>query len=76
MANSPCQHGLHDRTHNDGLPRLRSTTTLAPNGGQPGSFAVDLDAGWSSLVGVHGGYMCALAVRGRKRWRRTGPCEP
>ncbi|MEN9506302.1 MAG: hypothetical protein RI958_2228 [Actinomycetota bacterium] len=40
------------------------TTTLAPLAGHPGSFTVDLDAGWSSLVGVHGGYMCALAVRG------------
>ena len=40
------------------------TTTLTPIAGQPGSFSVDLDAGWSSLVGVHGGYMCALVVRG------------
>jgi acyl-CoA thioesterase len=40
------------------------TTALAPIPGRPGSFAVDLDAGWSSLVGVHGGYMCALVVRG------------
>lgn len=40
------------------------TTTLAPIDGQPGSFSVDLDAGWSSLVGIHGGYLCALAVRG------------
>jgi acyl-CoA thioesterase len=39
------------------------TTTVVPIAGQPGSFSVDLDAGWSSLVGVHGGYMCALAVR-------------
>ncbi len=40
------------------------TLTLAPVAGRPGSFSVELDAGWSSLVGVHGGYMCALAVRG------------
>jgi acyl-CoA thioesterase len=39
------------------------TTTLTPLDA-PGTFAVDLDAGWSALVGVHGGYMCALAVRG------------
>ena len=38
-------------------------TTLTPREGHPGSFAVELDAGWSSLVGVHGGYMVALAVR-------------
>ena len=31
---------------------------------RPGEFSVDLDPGWSSLVGVHGGYMCSLAVRG------------
>lgn len=39
------------------------TTTVVPTN-RPGEFSVDLDAGWSSLVGVHGGYMCALAVRG------------
>ena len=40
------------------------TTALIPVEARPGEFLVDLDAGWSSLVGVHGGYMCALAVRG------------
>src|SRR5687768_12579114 len=40
------------------------TTTVVATPGRPGEFAVELDAGWSSLVGVHGGYMCALAVRG------------
>jgi acyl-CoA thioesterase len=40
------------------------TTALIPVEGRPGEFLVDLDGGWSSLVGVHGGYMCALAVRG------------
>jgi acyl-CoA thioesterase len=39
------------------------TTALRPTG-TPGTFGVELDVGWSSLVGVHGGYMCALAVRG------------
>ena len=39
------------------------TTALRPVADRPGEFLVDLDAGWSSLVGVHGGYMCALAVR-------------
>ena len=39
------------------------TTTVVPTGRRAGEFAVDLDAGWSSLVGVHGGYLCALAVR-------------
>ena len=39
------------------------TTALIAIEDRPGEFLVDLDAGWSSLVGVHGGYMCALAVR-------------
>jgi acyl-CoA thioesterase len=39
-------------------------TSLVPVPDVPGEFTVVLDAGWSSLVGVHGGYMCALAVRG------------
>jgi acyl-CoA thioesterase len=40
------------------------TTALIPVEARPGEFLVDLDGGWSSLVGVHGGYMCAVAVRG------------
>ncbi len=40
------------------------TTAVVPIDGRPGEFTVELDAGWSSLVGVHGGYMCAVAVRG------------
>ena len=40
------------------------TTRLTPVAGCPGEFAVEFDAGWSSLVGVHGGYMSAIAVRG------------
>jgi acyl-CoA thioesterase len=39
------------------------TTALLPVDGRPGEFVVELDPGWSSLVGVHGGYMSALAVR-------------
>jgi acyl-CoA thioesterase len=39
-------------------------TTLVPIDGHPGGFSVELDRGWSSLVGVHGGYMCAIAVLG------------
>ena len=40
------------------------TTAVVPREGRPGEFTVELDAGWSSLVGVHGGYLCAIAVRG------------
>ena len=39
-------------------------TTALRSTGRPGEFAAELDTGWSSLVGIHGGYMCALAVRG------------
>lgn len=39
------------------------TTAPAPIDGRPGRFSVTLDAGWSSLVGIHGGYLCAIAVR-------------
>lgn len=44
----------------------RSTTLVPLDGGRDGTslFAVTLDEAWSSLVGIHGGYMCALAVRG------------
>jgi acyl-CoA thioesterase len=40
------------------------TTALTPIDGHPGGFTVQLDPGWSSLVGIHGGYLCAIAVRG------------
>ena len=40
------------------------TTALIPVDGRPGEFVVELDAGWSSLVGVHGGYMCATGRAG------------
>ena len=40
------------------------TTALVPIEGRPGEFRVDIDPAWSSLVGAHGGYLCALAVRG------------
>ncbi len=40
------------------------TTRLTPVPGSQEEFSVELDDGWSSLVGVHGGYMCAIAVRG------------
>jgi acyl-CoA thioesterase len=44
-------------------PEFERATSLAPVPGADGQFAVDLDPGWSSLVGIHGGYLCALAVR-------------
>lgn len=47
-----------------GRTEFDRTTAPRPIDGRPGEFAVFLDAGWSSLVGMHGGYMSALAVRG------------
>jgi len=38
------------------------TIALVPDTERPDEFAVDLDTGWSSLVGIHGGYMSALTV--------------
>lgn len=41
---------------------LDRTTLPAPVPGCPGEFAVELDPGWSSLLGVHGGYLCATRL--------------
>jgi acyl-CoA thioesterase len=43
------------------------TIDLTPVTGEEGRFEVHLDAGWASLVGVHGGYMVAIAVRAAER---------
>lgn len=48
------------------------TTALRPMDGDgpdgvTARFAVDLDASWSSLIGIHGGYLVAIAVRGAER---------
>lgn len=42
------------------------TTWLAPVPGSPGEFSVELDPGWSSPVGVHGGSLYAIAARGEE----------
>lgn len=39
------------------------TTALTPLDESAGGFLVELDTGWSSLVGIHGGYLCAIAAR-------------
>lgn len=39
------------------------TTVPSAIEGRPGEFAVELDPGWASLAGVHGGYMSAITVR-------------
>ena len=45
-----------DRTDFERATALASTD-------DPGTFDVELDAGWASLVGVHGGYLAAIATR-------------
>lgn len=40
-----------------------STTDVIPDPFVPGRFAIQLDEAWSSLVGVHGGYLAALVIR-------------
>jgi hypothetical protein len=40
-----------------------STTSVIPDPFVPGRFAVRLDEAWSSLVGVHGGYLAAVVIR-------------
>src|SRR5262245_36765489 len=39
------------------------TTTLVADSHDPDVLHADLDAGWASLRGIHGGYLAALAVR-------------
>ena len=51
-------HTLRDHTEFD------RATALQPVSGEPGVFAVDLSGEWSSLIGIHGGYMAAITVRG------------
>ncbi|MDP9464019.1 MAG: thioesterase family protein [Actinomycetota bacterium] len=40
-----------------------TTTSVVPDPDEPGRFSVYLDPAWSSLVGVHGGYLAALAIK-------------
>jgi hypothetical protein len=39
-----------------------ATTRLVPDVLQPGQFSIDLDSAWSSLIGMHGGYLVAVAI--------------
>jgi hypothetical protein len=40
-----------------------ATTTLQADSENPDHFSIDLDPLWSSLIGMHGGYLVAVAVR-------------
>ena len=39
-----------------------ATTRLRPDPVVPGRHGIDLDSAWSSLVGMHGGYLVAIAI--------------
>lgn len=47
----------------DALTEFDRTICIEPLP-EPGGFAVDLPEEWLSLVGIHGGYLTSLAVRG------------
>ena len=54
---------LPDRVHaSDDVSVFDRTTGLIPNPAVPGEFSIDLDAAWSSLMGMHGGYLAAVAI--------------
>jgi hypothetical protein len=40
-----------------------ATTAIVPDTAHSGRFSVHLDDAWSSLVGVHGGYLAAIAIK-------------
>lgn len=44
--------------------QFERSIALEPVAGSPGAFTVDLAEEWSSLIGIHGGYMAAITVRG------------
>ncbi len=51
----------------DSLTTVFDRTTLVEATDRPESFSVDLDPLWSSLIGLHGGYLVAVAVLGAQR---------
>lgn len=53
---------MTERTSPVGSTDFDRTIAATPVDGSPGDFTIDLDPGWSSLVGVHGGYLCAVVV--------------
>src|SRR6476659_1236784 len=44
-----------------------STTSLTVDPSHTGRFGVDLDPAWSSLVGIHGGYLSAIVINAAHR---------
>ncbi len=52
-----------DESEHHAVTRFDDTTALTTRPDDPWRFDVDLDPAWSSLIGIHGGYMTAIAVR-------------
>ena len=46
----------------DDVTVFDTTTRLVPNDLVLGEFSIDLDSAWSSLMGMHGGYLAAVAI--------------
>lgn len=44
-----------------------ATTRLVPDAFMPGQYRIDLDSAWSSLVGMHGGYLVAIAIAAARK---------
>jgi hypothetical protein len=44
-----------------------ATTSLSADAARAGRFEVHLDPVWSSLVGIHGGYLTAIAIKAAQR---------
>src|SRR3954447_4044513 len=50
-----------------GLTVFDATTSLRLDASQANRFTAHLDRAWSSLVGIHGGYLTAIAIRAAQR---------
>ena len=50
-----------------GLTTFDATTELRPTSSRGDRFEVELDPSWSSLVGIHGGYLAAIAIKAAER---------
>ena len=50
-----------------GLTVFDATTSLAPARSRADRFDVQLHSSWSSLVGIHGGYLAAIAIKAAQR---------
>ena len=66
MLRCMMQLNVETATEYDRTTALRPVDEAGADG-DTARFAVDLHASWSSLIGIHGGYLVAIAVRGAER---------